>query len=155
MFKYKMSHTVRTSFLALSLEDAKSYIDDMIHEHPTAEKRQQVFAYLLSIHSQDQKTLMAQQRVSSQTAEYLKEYITRHAFDFGKRPDLFLQVVESEADLRTLMTQSKQELFLKGRTFSNGSLVISGDDVLLDGYSSGGKAKDDSLVASCIVSGGG
>ena len=149
-----MSHTVRTSLLDLSLEDAKSYIDDIIHEHPTAEKRQQVFAYLLSIHSEDQKTLMAQQRVSSQTAEYLKEYITRHAFDFSKRPDLFLQVVESEGDLRTLMTQSNQELFLKGRTFSSGSLVISGDDVLLDGYSAGGKAKDNSLVTSCTVNGG-
>ena len=81
-----MSHSVKTSFLALSLEDAKTYIDDLIHEHPTAEKRQQVFAYLLSINSMDQKTLMSQQRVSSQTAEYLKEYITRHAFDFSKRP---------------------------------------------------------------------
>ena len=149
-----MSHTVHTSLLALSLEDAKEYIDDLIHEHPTAEKRQQIFAYLLSLHSADQKTLLAQQVVSSQTAEYLKNYINRHDFDFSKRADLFSQVVESESDLRTLMTQSNQELFLKDRLFTTGSLVISGDNCLLDGYSSGGLAKDDTLSVSCIVNGG-
>ena len=103
-----MSHTVHTSLLSLSLADAKEYIDDLIHEHPTAEKRQQIFAYLLSLHSADQKTLLAQQIVSSQTAEYLKKYINRHDFDFSKRADLFSQVVEPEADLRTLMTQTNQ-----------------------------------------------
>ena len=149
-----MSHTIRTSLLSLSLEDAKDHIDDMIHEHPTAEMRQQVFAYLLSVHSKDQKTLLEQQRVSSQSAEYLKDYINRHAFDFTKRPNLFLQVVESEADLRTLMTQPNQELFLKDRIFPSGSLVISGDNCSLDGYSSGRAAKTDSLVVTCVVNGG-
>ena len=66
-----MSHAVLSSLLSLTLADAKDYIDDIIHEHPTAEKRQQIFAYLLSLHSADQKALMVQQVVSSQTAEYL------------------------------------------------------------------------------------
>lgn len=154
-----MPLTIHDSFVELTKEEFDTYSSDLVNAYPHGAKRKEAIAYLQATMSKDKSlldteksTLRTKRRVRNQKQSALDTLIESLQFDFKRTTDLFVQQSPTTNDLLALMTQDNQEVYLKGKTIV-GDLVVSGDNVLIDGLGNSKSARNEELVNTATVTG--
>ena len=153
-------HAIHNSFQSLDSAAFSTYATALLDSYPTAEQRKQAVSYLQMVNSADSVSLRAERVTldAKRSAQWKKQLsietlLAAAAFDFSKQPALFqTQAALSDAELATLCTQDDKEIYVRNLA-RVGDLTISGDGILLDGQSSGGSARSESLATTASVTG--
>ena len=154
-----MPQTIHSSFQDLSEADFTTYAQVLVDGYPSSEQRKQALAYLQHINSADKQTLdaertaTAKKRIERQKRQTIIDgMIEAHAFDFTRQSSLFTAQTTSDAQIATLLTQDNAEVYIKGRTMTS-DILISGDNVLLDGQGNEGSARTEALSNTASITG--
>ena len=151
--------TIHTTFQALTETDFATYADTLIAAYPTSAERKQALSYLNHVNSAD-KTALDTERDTLRTKRLaqrkkqikIDSLIEQHAFDFSRHTALFTPQTVTDAEILSLLTQNNKEVYIKGRSMTT-DLLISGDNVLLDGHSNESSARTEALVNTATVTG--
>ena len=150
---------IYTSFQNISESAFSIYADTLIEGYPTSSQRKSAVAYLQQINSTDKSLLDTERaaitlsRIEHQKKQTIIDNLLElHSFDFSRQTELFTAQSTSDSDIVVLLTQDNQEVFIKGRSIT-GDLLISGDNLLLDGSGNRGSARNGSLENTASVLG--
>ena len=154
-----MSSAIHTSFQELTEEDFGAYADTLVEGHPSSSERKHALSYMQHINSADKAalnteldTLKTKRLAQRKKQTKIDSLIEQHAFDFSRQSALFTPQVVTDSQVATLLTQDGQEVYIKGRSMTT-DLLISGDNVLLDGQGNEGSARTEALVNTATVTG--
>jgi len=151
--------TIHKSFQDLSEGDFNTYVNALLDGHPGSDQRKHALSYLQHINSADKTTLTADKAaLTTKRGDHQKKQtiidnlIESHSFDFSRQTSLFTAQTVTDADISTLLTQDNAEVYIKGRTMLV-DIIISGDNVLLDGQGNEGSARTEKLTNTTSVTG--
>ena len=154
-----MPQTIHKTFQDLSDGDFNTYAEALVGSYPSSAQRKQALAYLQHVNSADktiltaEKTSLTVKRVDQQKKQNtIDKLIESHSFDFTRQPTLFDQQTVTDSHISTLLTQDNAEVYIKGRTMLV-DIIISGDNVLLDGQGNEGSARTEKLTNTTSVTG--
>ena len=150
---------IHKSFQDLSEIDFLSYSHALVQGYPSSAQRKHAFAYLQHINSADRAVLASERSVlgtkrsdQQKKQKVIDDLIESHPFDFSRQPSLFTAQTVTDADISTLLTQNNAEVYIKGRSMVV-DIIISGDNVLLDGQGNEGSARTEKLTNTTSVTG--
>ena len=155
-----MTHVIHKTFLDLTEDEFKTYTTELIDSYSTSSARKHSVSFLQMVNSKDAVSLRAERtaldlkRIEQRKKQrVLESLLEDHSFDFAKQPTLFqTQAAPSNTELAALLAQDNTEIFIRDRQHV-GDLVITGNDVTLDGLSNKGSSRSDDLVNTATVLG--
>ena len=150
---------IHETFEALTEAEFDTYSTELVDKSVSAERRKQAIVYLQQTASSDKSVIdEAQSALTTRKIAHRKKQkavnalLESHDFDFSRDAALFQTQATTNTELALLLQQDNQELFIKNRVISGG-LVISGDNVTIDGQSNGKAATEDKLTNTASVLG--
>jgi len=150
---------IHESFESLTDSEFDTYANELVDKSVSAERRKQALAYLQQTASSDKAILDAERTALNvrkvahrKKQKAIDAILSSHDFDFTRDAALFQTQSTTNTELAVLLQQDNQELFIKNRIIG-GNLVISGNNVTVDGQSNGKSATEDKLVNTAAVTG--
>lgn len=147
------------SFKTLSADDFETYAQELVDKSVSAVRRKQALTYLQQVVSGDKVLLDTEKdelnanRLSQRKRQKaIDALLASHDFDFSRDSALFQQASTTNTELASLLQLDNQELFIKNRVIT-GDVIISGDNVTLDGQSNGKSAVEEKLQNTATVTG--
>lgn len=154
-----MPEEVLSSFQELSDAQFKTHTDAIIAGHLSSTERKASIAYIQQVQSSDaaaleaeRKILWAKRRENGKKQRQVEKIIESQAFDFSKHAVLFDAPAITDSQVATKLTQDNAEVYVVGRTMT-ANVVISGDNVLLEGSGDERSAREGLLTNTCVITG--
>ena len=134
---------VHTSFESLTATEFEAYAKQLVENSKTTGKKREALSYLWSVCSADKKKIDQQlknakqdQYTQKQRQDVVQNEIIDHEFDFSLSPELFTQQSLTDATLENLLQTDNSIIYMKNKSYT-GDLVVSANNVIVDGQGSG------------------